>query len=107
MQKIPVENYKGIVRVWRDTVRKEKAQLEFESARDVKNYKKRLFRYVNKQKQKKNIGPLLNRRGELVTNNAETAEVLNTFATSVLTSTVRLQVLGTNSRAVLGNKSKG
>ena len=58
-------------------------------ARDVKNYRKGFFRYVNnKQKQKKNTGPLLNRRGELVTNNTEKAEVLNTFFTSVFTNTV-------------------
>ena len=60
-----------------------------------KNHKKGFFRYVNnKQKQKENIGPLLNRRGELITNNAEKAEVLNTFFTSVFTSTVGPQALG-------------
>ena len=65
-------------------------------ARDVKNYKEGFFRYVNnKQKQKEIIGPLLNRRGELVTHNAEKAEVLNTFFTSAFTSTVGLQALGT------------
>ncbi|KAK4823483.1 hypothetical protein QYF61_002547 [Mycteria americana] len=53
-------------------------------------------RYVNnKQKQKENIGPLLNKRGESVTNNAEMAEVLNTFFTSVFTSTVGPQAWGT------------
>ncbi|GAB0180769.1 mitochondrial enolase superfamily member 1 [Grus japonensis] len=73
-----------------------KAQPELKLARDVKNYKKGFFRYVNnKQKQKENIGPLLNRRGELVTNNTEKAEVLNTFFTSVFTSTVGPQALGT------------
>ncbi|GAB0205471.1 cAMP-dependent protein kinase inhibitor alpha [Grus japonensis] len=68
-------------------------QLKLKLARDVKNYKKGFFRYIKtKQKQKDNTGPLLNRRGELVTNNAEKAEVLNIFFT---TSTVRPQALGT------------
>ncbi|GAB0210341.1 hypothetical protein GRJ2_003499900 [Grus japonensis] len=94
--RIPVENYKGIARACRDAVRKARAQLELKLARDVKNYKKGFFRYVNnKQKQKENIGPLLNRRDELVTNSAEKAEVLNTFFTSVFTSTVGPQALGT------------
>ncbi|KAK4824361.1 LOW QUALITY PROTEIN: hypothetical protein QYF61_014021 [Mycteria americana] len=43
---------------------------------------------------KENIGPLLNRRGELVTNNAEKAEVLNTFFTSGFMSAVGPQALG-------------
>jgi len=61
----------------------------------MKNYKKGFFRYVNnEQKQKENIGPQLNRRGELVTDNAEKAEILNTFFTSVFTSTVGPQALG-------------
>ncbi|GAB0188526.1 mitochondrial enolase superfamily member 1 [Grus japonensis] len=91
-----VENYKGIARACRDAVRKAKAQLELKLARDVKNYKKGFFRYVNnKQKQKDNIGPLLNRRGELVTNNADKAEVLNAFFTSVFTSTTGPLALGT------------
>ncbi|GAB0179274.1 mitochondrial enolase superfamily member 1 [Grus japonensis] len=95
-ERIPIENYKGIARACRDAVRKAKAQLKLKLARDVKNYKKGFFRYVNnKQKEKENTGPRLNRRGELVTNNAEKAEVLNTFFTSVFTSTVGPQALGT------------
>ncbi|KAK4810859.1 hypothetical protein QYF61_008831 [Mycteria americana] len=96
--RLPVENYKGIARACRDAVRKAKAQLELKLARDVKHCQtlKGFFRYENnKQKQKENIGLLLNRRGELVTNNAEKAEVLNTFFTSVFTSTVGPQALGT------------
>lgn len=56
-------------------------------ARDVKNYKRGFFRYVNnKQKQKENTGLMLDGRGELVTNNAEKAEVLNAFFPTVFTS---------------------
>ena len=59
---------------------------------DVKNNKKGLFRYVNHKKEI--IGPLLNRKGESITNDAEKAEVLNTFFTSVFTNTIRSQALG-------------
>jgi len=76
-------------------VGKAKVQLKLKMARDINNCNKRFFRYVNnKQKQKENICLLLNRRGELVTNNAEKAEVLNTFFVSVFTSTVGPQALG-------------
>ncbi|GAB0203450.1 mitochondrial enolase superfamily member 1 [Grus japonensis] len=79
----------------RDAVRKAKAQLELKLTRDIKNYKKGFFRYINnKQKQKENIGPLLNRRDELVTNSTEKAKVPHTFFNSVLT-TVGPQALGT------------
>ncbi|KAK4827691.1 hypothetical protein QYF61_020825 [Mycteria americana] len=72
------------------------AQKHFIPFKAVKNYKKRFFRYINnKQKQKENIGLLLNRRGELVTNKAEEAEILDTFFTSDFTSTVGPQTLGT------------
>ena len=76
-------------RVCRDAVRKTKAQLKLKLARDVKNYKEGFFRYVNnKQKQKESISPLLNRRSESVTNNAEKAEVLNTLFISVFDGTI-------------------
>jgi len=81
--------------VHRHAVRNAKAQLELKLARDVKNYKKVFFRNVNnKRKQNETVIRLLNRRGELVTNNAEKAEVLNTSFTSVFTSTFGPHVLG-------------
>ena len=97
--RIPIENYKGIARVCRDAFRKAKAQLKLKLARDIKNYKKGFFRYVsNKQTWKENIGLLLNRRGDVITNNAEKAEVLNTFFTSVFISTVGPQAWGQKTR---------
>ena len=48
---IPAEDYKGIARPCRDTIRKAKAQLELKLARDIKKYKKGFFGCVNnKQK---------------------------------------------------------
>ncbi|KAK4828724.1 hypothetical protein QYF61_000715 [Mycteria americana] len=91
-RKIPVENHNGIARACRNAVTKAKAELELKLAKSKKGF----FRYVNnKQKQKENTGPLLNKKGELVTNNAEKAEVLNTFFTFVFTSTAGPQTLGT------------
>lgn len=53
-------------------------------------------RYVNsKEKQKENIGPLLDVRGQLVTNNTEKAEVASSSFTNVVISTVGPQTLGT------------
>ncbi|PKU27117.1 rna-directed dna polymerase from mobile element jockey-like [Limosa lapponica baueri] len=71
-------------------------KLKLKLVRDVKSYKKQFFTYVNNtQKQKENIGPPFNRRGELVTNNTEKAEVLNTFFSSVFIITVGPQALET------------
>ena len=43
-------------------------------------YQKRFSRYISsKQKQRKDIGPLINSAGKLVTTNADEAEVLNDF----------------------------
>ena len=62
---------------------------------DIKNNKKGFFRHVNhKQKKKENIGPLLNRKGESITNDAEKAEVRINFFTSVFTNTDGSQALG-------------
>jgi len=100
-RRIPIENYKGTARACRDAVRKTKTQPKLKLARDVKNYKKSFFRCVNnKQKQKENIDPLLNRRGELVTNNAEKAQVLNIFFTAVFTNSVGPQEWEQKSRLV-------
>ena len=74
----------------------EKQKPNSKLAVDMKSNKKSFFGHVNhKQKKKENIGPLLNGKGESITNDAEKAEVLNTFFTSVFTSTVGSQTLGT------------
>ena len=77
-----VRSLSPTLRCMQKWVRKAKVQLKLKFARDVKNYKKSFFRYINnKQKQKENIVPLLNTRGEFVTNNTGKAEVLNNFFT--------------------------
>lgn len=73
------------------------AQLELKLAREVKN-KKVFLRYMSsKQNHREDIGPLLNRAGKLVSNNADNAEVLNGFFASVLTSIAGPQITGSSS----------
>ncbi|KFQ42673.1 hypothetical protein N333_13609, partial [Nestor notabilis] len=80
------EDYRNIVREARDQVRKAKAQLELNVARDVKENRKGFYRYVaNKRKTRDNVGPLQKLSGELATLDLEEAEVLNDFFTSVFT----------------------
>lgn len=71
----------------RDAVRK--AQLELKLAKDTKN-KKGFFRYVSsKQKHRKDIDQLINKAGKLAINNADKADVLNTFLASVFPRVAR------------------
>ena len=90
---IATEDYKNLAQACRDAVRKTKAHLELKVAKDVKHKKKGFFGYMSsKQKHREDIGPLLNRAGKLVTNNADKAEVLNSFFASAFTSIAGPQV---------------
>ncbi|KFQ86553.1 hypothetical protein N337_12956, partial [Phoenicopterus ruber ruber] len=80
------EEYRDAARLCRDEVRKAKARLELNLARDTKNNKKAFYRYVNqKRKVKESIPPLKSRSGKLVSTDEEKAEVLNDFFASVFT----------------------
>ena len=60
------EEYKVIVRVCRDRIRKAKVQMEQNLARDVKDNKKGFYKYIGKKEQAKESVPLLIRgNGEL------------------------------------------
>jgi len=68
-------------------MRKAKAHLKLNLARDVKNNKKSFFKYVSsKRKTRDNVGPLLNEVGVLVMEDAEKAELLNVFFASVFSA---------------------
>ncbi|KFR09813.1 hypothetical protein N306_03128, partial [Opisthocomus hoazin] len=80
------EEYREASRLCRDEVRKAKAQLELNLARDAKNNKKGFYRYVSRKKMVKESVPLLmSETGKLATADEEKAEVLNNFFASVFT----------------------
>ena len=81
------EEHRNIVRVCREEMRKAKAHLELNLAKDVKDNKKGFFKYSSsKQLVRKNVGPLLNKLGVLVTEDAGKAELLNACFASVFTT---------------------
>ncbi|GAB0182963.1 mitochondrial enolase superfamily member 1 [Grus japonensis] len=81
------EEYRETVREAREQVKKAKALIEVNLARDVKDNKKSFYRYVSeKRKMRENVGPLWNEMGDLVTQDMEKAEVLSDFFASVFTS---------------------
>ncbi|KFW64479.1 hypothetical protein AS28_12305, partial [Pygoscelis adeliae] len=80
------QEYREIVRAARDQVRKAKALIELNLARDVKGNKKSFYAYVgDKRKTRENAGPLQKEMGDLVTRDMEKAEVPNYFFASVFT----------------------
>ncbi|GAB0188244.1 mitochondrial enolase superfamily member 1 [Grus japonensis] len=81
------EEYREIVQAARDQVRKAKALIEFNLARDVKGNKKSFYRYISdERKTRENVGPLWKEMGDLVTQDMEKAEVLNDIFASIFTS---------------------
>ena len=70
----------------RDEVRRSKARLELNLARDTKNNKKGFYRYVSQKKMVKERVPLLmSKYGNFVSMDEEKAEVLNNIFASVFT----------------------
>ncbi|KFV07940.1 hypothetical protein N340_12902, partial [Tauraco erythrolophus] len=83
---VACEEYRAIVWPTGDQVRKAKALVELNLARDIKGNKKNFYRYVSdKKKSRENVGPLRREMGDLVTWDMEKAEVLNDFFASVFT----------------------
>ncbi|KAK4811747.1 hypothetical protein QYF61_005315 [Mycteria americana] len=74
-------DYRDMAQECGEGIRKAKAQLELNLAREVKNNKKGFFRET-----RENVGPLLNGARALVTHGMEKAEVLSATFTSVFSS---------------------
>ncbi|KFU98828.1 hypothetical protein N340_10187, partial [Tauraco erythrolophus] len=80
------EEYRTIVRVTRDQVRKAKALIELNLARDIKGNKKGFYGYVSdKKRSREDLGPVWKETGDLATRDMEKAEVHNDFFASVFT----------------------
>ncbi|KAM9653655.1 uncharacterized protein ACIBXB_010484 [Morphnus guianensis] len=83
----PGRNIKRNCQSSQGSLRKAKAVIELNLARDVKDNKKSYYRYVSgKRKTRENMGPLWKEMGDLVTQDMEKAEVLNDFFASVFTN---------------------
>ena len=78
------EEYRAVVRVCRDRIRKAKAQMGLNLARDVKDNKKGFYRYIGRRRHAKEIvPPLMKGNGELASSDEEKAEVLSECFASV------------------------
>jgi len=81
------EKYAFPVQSCKDEVRKAKDNLELNLGRNVKGNKKGFYKYMNsKGKTRENVSGLLNRAGELVTNDMEKAAVVSASCASVFIS---------------------
>ena len=75
------EEYRAVVRVCRDRIRKAKAQMELNLVRDMKDNKKGFYRYIGRRRwAKESVPPLMKGNGELASSDIEKAEVLECFA---------------------------
>ncbi|GAB0209623.1 mitochondrial enolase superfamily member 1 [Grus japonensis] len=80
------EEYRETVRAARDQVRKAKALIELNLARDVKGSRKSFYMYISdKRKMRENVRILQNNAGDLVTWDMEKPEVLDEIFASVFT----------------------
>ena len=70
------KEYKEVVKMCREKIRKAKAQLKLNLAIGVKENKKLFYKYINsKRRAKDNLHPLLDVSGDMTTENKEKAEV--------------------------------
>jgi len=79
--------YKEVVRICREKIRKAKAKLEHNLATVVKENRKHFYKYINcKRMAKENLHPLLDAVGNLTTEDREKAKGLNAVFTPIFKS---------------------
>ena len=80
------EEYRAVVYVCRDRIRKAKAQMELNLARDVKDNMKGFYGYIGRRRRaKESVPPQMKGNGELASSDTEKAEVLSECFASVFT----------------------
>jgi len=71
------EEYRGLVRLYREEIRKAEAHLELRLATVVRDNKKCFYKYIkNKKRAKESLHPLLDVRGNIANKDKEKTEVL-------------------------------
>ena len=80
------EEYRAVVHVCRDRIKKAKVQMELNLARYVKDNTKGFYRYKGRRRQaKESVPPLMKGNRELASSDIEEAEVLSECFASVFT----------------------
>ncbi|KAK4825063.1 hypothetical protein QYF61_023067 [Mycteria americana] len=81
------EDYKDVVRLCREKIRRAKAQLELNLATALKDNNKYFYKYIsNKRRAQENLHLLLDAGGNVVTKDEEKDKILNAFFASVFNS---------------------
>ena len=80
-------NYKEALNLSTIVIRKSKRTFEKKLAVNIKNYSKSFYAYVSsKQKVRDKVGPLENKRGNIISDGFQMAEVLNEYFCSAFTT---------------------
>jgi len=83
------EEYRGLIRLCREEIRKAKAQLELRPATVVSDSKKCFYKYINNKKRaKESLHPLLDIGENIANKDKEKGEVLHAFFASVFNSQI-------------------
>ena len=81
------KEYKEVVKMCREKIRKAKARLELNLAAGVRRNKKIFYKYINsKRRTRENLHSLLDEAENVNTEDKEKAEILNAFFTAVFKS---------------------